>query len=69
LARLGIPTLLLWGEKDDFAPIGGAYRLRKQIPGAELVIVEGAGHFVYADDPERCAEEIGRFLGALADRA
>jgi pimeloyl-ACP methyl ester carboxylesterase len=26
------------------------------------VVVEGAGHFVYADAPERCAREIVAFL-------
>jgi pimeloyl-ACP methyl ester carboxylesterase len=62
LGELGVPTLLLWGENDEFAPLGGAYRFRKQIPGAELVVVEGAGHFVYADEPERCAREILAFL-------
>ena len=68
LAALDVPTLLLWGENDDFAPIGGAHRFRKQIPGAELAVVAGAGHFVYADEPERCAEEVVRFLGELEER-
>jgi haloalkane dehalogenase len=66
LGALGVPTLLLWGEDDEFAPIGGAYRFRKEIPHAELVVIEGAGHFVYADAPERCAREIVRFLGEHA---
>jgi haloalkane dehalogenase len=63
LGALGVPTLLLWGENDQFAPIGGAYRFKKQIPHAELVVVEGAGHFVYADQPERCAREVVGFIG------
>jgi pimeloyl-ACP methyl ester carboxylesterase len=29
-----------------------------------LVVVEGAGHFVYEDDPERCAAEIAGWLAA-----
>jgi haloalkane dehalogenase len=62
LAALQVPTLLLWGENDQFAPLGGAYRFKQLIPGAELVVVEGAGHFVYADEPDRCAREVARFL-------
>ena len=62
LAELGIPTLVLWGENDDYAPVAGAYRFGKEIPGARLVIVEGAGHFVWEDDPERCAREVLAFL-------
>ena len=62
LAALKVPTLLLWGENDQFAPLGGAYRFKKLLPQAELVVVEGAGHFVYADEPRRCAREVVDFL-------
>ena len=57
-----MPTLILWGDDDVFAPVAGAYRFRKEIPGAKLVVLEDAGHFVYADEPRRCAEEVSEFL-------
>jgi haloalkane dehalogenase len=62
LAELAVPTLVIWGEDDTFAPVGGAYRFQHQIPDAKLVIVEGAGHFVFEDDPDRCGREIVGFL-------
>jgi len=62
LADLNVPFLCLWGENDEFAPLAGAYRFRKEISHAEVVVIEGAGHFVYADEPERCAEAIVAFL-------
>ena len=31
LAALGVPALIVWGAKDEFAPVGGAYRFHKQI--------------------------------------
>jgi len=62
LAELAIPTLILWGEDDTFAPVGGAHRFQRQIPHSKLVFVEGAGHFAFEDDPERCAREIVGFL-------
>jgi len=62
LARLDVPALILWGAHDDYAPVGGAYRFRKALPGAELVVLEDAGHFLQEDAPERVAREIGRFL-------
>jgi haloalkane dehalogenase len=62
LAGLGIPTLIVWGEDDTFAPVGGAYRFHHEIPDSKLVLVEGAGHFVFEDDPERCAREVVDFL-------
>ena len=42
LAALDVPFLALWGEDDPFAPVAGAYRFQKEIPGAEVVAVEGA---------------------------
>ena len=62
LAKLGIPTLILWGEGDTFAPVSGAHRLHRQIPGSKLVLVEDTGHFVFDDDPARCARELVGFL-------
>jgi haloalkane dehalogenase len=62
LAALEVPFLALWGENDPFAPIAGAYRFQKEIPGARVVAVKGARHFVFADDLARCAREIVAFL-------
>jgi haloalkane dehalogenase len=62
LAGLGVPALILWGEKDEFAPVSGAHRFRKQLPSAELVVLDDAGHFVFEDAPERTAEAVTRFL-------
>jgi haloalkane dehalogenase len=65
LGALGVPTMIVWGAKDEFAPVGGAHRFHKQIPGAELIVLEEAGHFVMEDDPARVGGELRRFLGAL----
>jgi len=62
LADLSPPALILWGENDEYAPPSGAYRFVKEIPDAKLVLVEDAGHFVFEDEPERCAHEIIEFL-------
>jgi haloalkane dehalogenase len=62
LAELGVPTLLLWGAEDPFAPLAGARRFEREIRGAQLVAIEGAGHFVYDEQPERCVEEVVSFL-------
>jgi haloalkane dehalogenase len=62
LGELGVPTLILWGETDPFAFVPSAYRFHKEIPGSKLTIIEGAGHFVFEDAPERAASEVGGFL-------
>jgi haloalkane dehalogenase len=65
LGAMDVPTLILWGGRDDYAPIGSAHRFKKEIPHAEMAVVEGAGHFVMEDAPERVGAEIGAFLRRL----
>jgi haloalkane dehalogenase len=62
LAALGVPTLILWGEQDEYLPLDYASRFARQIPGSELVILEGVRHFLFEDEPARCAQEVIRFL-------
>jgi 3-oxoadipate enol-lactonase len=52
LETLAIPTLVVIGEEDkaDFRAI--AKHLVEHIPGAELAVVEGAGHLVGIDRPD-----------------
>jgi haloalkane dehalogenase len=64
LGRLDVPTLILWGAKDPFAPVAGAHRFAGEIPGAELVVLDDLGHFLFEEDGERAAAEIARFLRA-----
>jgi haloalkane dehalogenase len=66
LAALAVPTLLVWGVDDEFAPIGAAHRFEREIPGARLVAIEGAGHFVFDQEPERCAREVVAFFKSEA---
>jgi pimeloyl-ACP methyl ester carboxylesterase len=44
LHRIGVPTLLVWGDKDGLVPpvFGAAYRAA--IPRSRLVVLENAGH-------------------------
>jgi haloalkane dehalogenase len=62
LAALGVPTLVLWGQNDDFLPREYAPRFASEISGARLELVEGTGHFLFEDKPERCAQEVIDFL-------
>jgi haloalkane dehalogenase len=68
LAALGVPTLLLWGEDDEFAPVAGAHRFQRELPDTELVVVGGARHFVWEDAPAECAAALTGFLARVRDR-
>ena len=45
--------------------MAGAHRLAAEIPGAEVVVIEGAGHFVVEDAPDRYCEELVAFARSL----
>jgi pimeloyl-ACP methyl ester carboxylesterase len=57
-----VPTLMLWGSDDFAAPVAGAHRFEGEIPGSEVVVLDGTGHFVVEDAPDRYAEELVSFL-------
>ena len=67
LAEMAVPTLILWGEDDTFAPLSGARRFNREIPGSDLVVVPGAGHFVFETEPERCLRVVADFVAALPE--
>src|SRR5918995_1168890 len=68
LAALGVPFLALWGEEDPFAPVAGAQRFAREVPGARVEVIPGTGHFVYEDAPATAAEALAAFLAEAAPR-
>ena len=62
LAEIDAPALILWGAEDPFAILRAGERFHRELPDSELVAIEGAGHFVWEEEPERCADEVLRFL-------
>ena len=65
LASLDVPVLLVWGEEDEFAPLAGAHRFERELPDTELVVVDGARHFVWDDAPAKCAAALTAFLARV----
>lgn len=61
-AKISKPTLLLWGQDDDVTPVSDAERLHVLIDSSKLVIISGAGHFVYSDQPEEALHALEEFL-------
>jgi pimeloyl-ACP methyl ester carboxylesterase len=64
LPRVASPTLLVWGTGDDAVPVTHARIMERLIPDAGLVLLEGAGHFAYLEDPQRFCRVVRHFLGA-----
>jgi pimeloyl-ACP methyl ester carboxylesterase len=63
LHHLRVPTLIISGEDDPFHPIKYGTRLATDIPGAQLVRLQKARHFVMLDRPEIIATCLTQFLG------
>lgn len=58
------PTLFLRGSASDYAGPAHHARIRELFPNAEIETLEGLGHWLHAQDPERFAEAVARFLDA-----
>lgn len=57
------PTLVAWGEHDEWLDFAVGEWLAEQIPGAEFRPIPDAGHFVPEDNPHRVATIIDEFFG------
>lgn len=66
LGRIRTPTLLLYGDADRRAPPSVARDLHARVPGAELTMLEGVGHLVQVEAPERFQAAVRRFLARHA---
>ncbi|MGR3868496.1 alpha/beta fold hydrolase [Streptomyces graminifolii] len=57
----GMPTMLLWGDRDSVVPVRHAYGAHEAMPGSRLEIFEGAGHFPFHTDPARFLDLVAEF--------
>lgn len=62
LHELNIPTLVITGDHDRTVPPRNQRRLADLIPGAEQLIIPGAGHAVSIDRPEAFNSALLDFL-------
>ena len=67
-AAISAPTLLLWGDHDALVPRSEQDALLAAIPGAHLVVYEGAGHSPNWEQPERVARDIEALLALPISR-
>ncbi|MFF2075731.1 alpha/beta fold hydrolase [Kitasatospora sp. NPDC058162] len=66
-ALRGLPALVLAGTKDLLTPASHSEAMAERLPGAELVLVEGAGHLVMLERPELVDHELAVLLKRAAD--
>lgn len=60
--HLTLPTLIIYGDQDEATPLRYGKMFNEAIKGSKLEVLEGAGHFVHTDEPEKVAKTIESFL-------
>jgi pimeloyl-ACP methyl ester carboxylesterase len=65
LADITCPTLVIVGEQDTLTPPTLAQEYAAQIPGAQLVVIQHAGHLSNLEQPEAFVEAVRGFLGSI----
>ncbi len=69
LGELAVPTLVVGGTDDLFLPEAALRAIADAIPGAELVVIDGATHYLPLEFPALLSEHISRFEAERVGRA
>ncbi len=62
LARINVPTLLLWGERDAMIPFENSADYVRHVPDISFVPLPGVGHLPQEEDPVRALAALQDFL-------
>jgi pimeloyl-ACP methyl ester carboxylesterase len=57
-----IPTLLVWGERDNTIPMEHGRLAHEAIPHSVFRTLPGAAHFPHLEDPDGLAEILREFM-------
>jgi pimeloyl-ACP methyl ester carboxylesterase len=63
LPHVGVPTLLVYGDRDVRAPLTVAQALQAAIPGSTLMVLPDAGHICNVEAPDEFNTAVRDFLG------
>ncbi len=66
LAKIGAPTLLLWGDKDDLVPVRLGQAAAEAIPGSQLVVLPKIGHIPSIETPRDFVRVLTDFAAGRA---
>ncbi|MDK1473350.1 alpha/beta fold hydrolase [Streptomyces sp. 549] len=65
LSGILVPTLVLWGDRDELLTREDQQTVLDAIPGSRLVVYEGAGHCLYWERPEHVVRDLADFVATL----
>jgi pimeloyl-ACP methyl ester carboxylesterase len=61
--RIAAPTLIVWGKADRIIEAAYAHEFAKRIAGAQVHLIDGAGHLPHLEQPDAVAKAVHGFLG------
>jgi pimeloyl-ACP methyl ester carboxylesterase len=63
LGAIKVPTLVLWGRADKLTALASGEQFAKDIPGAQLTVLDGCGHVPEMECAAPFNAALSRFLG------
>jgi pimeloyl-ACP methyl ester carboxylesterase len=66
LAKLDLPTLVVWGDHDHVLPFSHLAAARRALPGAETHVFAKTGHMPQIERPAEFAAVVEAFLGSAS---
>ena len=58
-----IPTMILWGERDNTIPIEHGRATHRAMPSSDFRTIPGVAHFPHLEDPQTVASMLSDFIG------
>ncbi len=65
LGTIGVPVLVVAGEDDKIAPVGGMRAMAQAIPRAHFAVIPAAGHLAPLEQPLATSRTVADFLDGL----
>ncbi len=62
IARVAVPTLVLWGQQDKILGVKDAARFEQVLPDGKLVWIEDCGHVPHLEQAKKTTAQIVYFL-------
>ncbi len=62
LARVGIPTQIVWGRQDQIIPLECGHMYQKAIPNSKLTVIDNCGHVPHVEKPDEFVKVAMDFL-------
>ncbi|CAF5043612.1 unnamed protein product, partial [Rotaria magnacalcarata] len=62
IAKLNIPVLIIWGDKDLLIPVNNAYHYHRLYKNSSLTIIPGATHMLLLEHSAQIIDAVQAFF-------